>query len=113
MGLESARTMPILEGEGVVGHPRPGMGLQLEYEYVGGEPGDITVTWTTRRGAGAKDVSSLVKAVRGGGMEYVVRDEDEGRQIAVEILPVRADGKRGVPVTLFSGPVSTLCCFSR
>jgi hypothetical protein len=104
--------MPILEGEGVVGHPRPGMGLRLEYEYVGGEPGDITVTWTTRKGAGVKNVTSKAKALPGCASEYMVQNEDEGRQIAVEIEPVRADGMRGESITLFSRPVSSSCCFS-
>lgn len=104
--------MPILEGEGVVGHPRPGMGLRLGYEYVGGEPGDIAVTWTTRMGATVRDVTSKAKSLPGGGSEYTVQNEDEGRQIAVEVEPVRADGMRGESITLFSRPVSSSCCFS-
>lgn len=107
-GGREASEMPIIEGGRVVGHPKPGMTLKLHMEYVGGYPSKHVLRWLSVKGEG-NDVRSLAEDTT----VYTVLDADIGRQIAVEMVPCRADGEEGSKEVYYTRPVSWGCCFSR
>ena len=45
--------------------------------------------------------------------EYTVTEKELGRQIRVEVIPMRVDGTAGLSLDLFTKRVSSVCGYSR